>query len=118
MKKEYRIKKNIEIENILKGRAKTGNKNYIIYIKENSEANHFRLAMSVSKKIGNAVVRNRSKRLIKQVFLQFKEEILFFSQERSKKVAEPSDESAPQRDLLPIVTCHNATLFLILVVIF
>ena len=76
MKKEYRIKKNIEIENILKGRAKTGNKNYIIYIKENSEANHFRLAMSVSKKIGNAVVRNRSKRLIKQVFLQLKEEIL------------------------------------------
>ena len=76
MKKTYRVKKNEEIGNILKGQKKQGNKNYIIYIKENSEAKHFRLAMSVSKKIGNAVVRNRNKRLIKQVFLQFKEEIL------------------------------------------
>ena len=76
MQKTYRVKKNEEIENILKGKVKTGNKNYIIYIKKNSEAKHFRLAMSVSKKIGNAVVRNRGKRLIKQVFLEKKEAIL------------------------------------------
>ena len=75
MKKTYRVKKNEEIENILKGHKKQGNKNYIIYIKENSEAKHFRLAMSVSKKIGNAVVRNRGKRLIKQVFIENKNEI-------------------------------------------
>ena len=75
MKKNYRVKKNEEIENILKGHKKQGNKNYIIYIKENSEANHFRLAMSVSKKIGNAVVRNRGKRLIKQAFIEIKNEI-------------------------------------------
>ena len=75
MKKTYRVKKNEEIEQILKGHKKTGNKNYIIYIKENSEAKHFRLAMSVSKKIGNAVVRNHGKRLIKQVFTEYKKEI-------------------------------------------
>jgi ribonuclease P protein component len=78
MRKDYRIKKNQEIENIIKGKKKTGNKNYIIYIKENSEAKHFRLATSVSKKIGNAVTRNRQKRLIRQVFNQFKERILPF----------------------------------------
>lgn len=78
MKKTYRVKKNEEIENILKGHKKQGNKNYIIYIKENSEAKHFRLAMSVSKKIGNAVVRNHGKRMIKQVFLEIKNEILPF----------------------------------------
>ena len=48
MKKTYRVKKNEEIGNILKGQKKLGNKNYIIYIKENSEAKHFRIAMSVS----------------------------------------------------------------------
>ena len=76
MKKNYRIKKSEDIEKILKNKSSVGNKNYIIYIMKNSEAKHFRLAMSVSKKIGNAVVRNRQKRLIKQVFNQYKEEIL------------------------------------------
>ena len=45
---------------------------------KNSEANHFRLATSVSKKIGNAVVRNRQKRLIKVVFNKYKENLLPF----------------------------------------
>lgn len=75
MKKLYRVKKNEDIEKIIKTKKSVGNKNYIIYIKKNSEAKHFRLAMSVSKKIGNAVVRNRQKRLIKQVFSQHEQDI-------------------------------------------
>ena len=78
MKKEYRIKKNEDIEQIIKNKNSVGNKNYIIYIMKNSEANHFRLATSVSKKLGNAVVRNRQKRLIKEVFNKYKEMILPF----------------------------------------
>lgn len=76
MKKNFRIKKNEDIAEIIKGKNSVGNKNYIIYTKKDSEANHFRLAMSVSKKLGNAVVRNRQKRLIKQVFTKMKLEIL------------------------------------------
>ena len=76
MKKNYRIKKSEDIEKVLKKKCSVGNKNYIIYIMKNSEAKHFRLAMSVSKKIGNAVVRNRQKRLIKQAVNQIKSEIL------------------------------------------
>ena len=78
MKKNYRIKKSEDIEQIIKHKHSVGNKNYIIYIKENSEAKHFRLATSVSKKLGNAVVRNRQKRLIKEVFNKYKEMILPF----------------------------------------
>ncbi len=78
MKKKYRIKKSEDIEKVLKKKNSVGNKNYIIYIMKNSEAKNFRLAMSVSKKIGNAVVRNRGKRLIKQVFKKYKNEILPF----------------------------------------
>ena len=76
MEKAYRIKKNIEIEEILKGKNSVGNKNYVIYIRKNHETNHFRLGMSVSKKIGNAVVRNREKRRIKHVFLSLKDQLL------------------------------------------
>ena len=61
MKKEYRIKKSTDIELVLKHKNSVGNKNYIIYIMKNSEAKHFRLAMSVSKKLGDAVTRNRQK---------------------------------------------------------
>ena len=78
MKKNYRIKKSEDIEKVLKNKRSVGNKNYIIYIMKNSEAKHFRLAMSVSKKLGNAVVRNHQKRLIKQVFNKYKEEILSY----------------------------------------
>ena len=78
MKKNYRIKKSEDIEQIIKHKKSVGNKNYIIYIMKNSEANHFRLATSVSKKIGNAVVRNRQKRLIKVVFNKYKENLLPF----------------------------------------
>ena len=78
MKKNYRIKKSEDIEQIIKNKKSVGNKNYIIYIMKNSEANHFRVATSVSKKIGNAVVRNRQKRLINQVFNIYKDKILPF----------------------------------------
>lgn len=78
MKKRYRIKKSEDIEQIIKKKTSVGNKNYIIYIMKNSEAKHFRLAMSVSKKLGNAVVRNHQKRLIRQVFTKYKSEIQSF----------------------------------------
>ena len=76
MEKAYRIKKNTEIEEIIKGKNSVGNKNYVIYIRKNHETNHFRLGMSVSKKIGNAVVRNREKRRIKHAFLSLKDNLL------------------------------------------
>ena len=76
MKKEYRIKKSTDIELVLKHKNSAGNKNYIIYIMKNSEAKHFRLALSVSKKLGDAVTRNRGKRLIKTVFNKYKDQIL------------------------------------------
>ena len=75
MKKIYRIKKNEDIKLVLDRKKSAGNKNYIIYIMKNSEAKNFRVAMSVSKKIGNAVVRNRQKRLIRQVFNSNKDKI-------------------------------------------
>lgn len=71
MKKEYRVKKSKEIEEILKRKRFSSNSYFIVYVNEQSETSHFRYAMSVGKKIGNAVVRNRIKRQIRAIMRQF-----------------------------------------------
>ena len=67
MQKQYRVKKSKEIESIIKAKNYCSNPYITLYKKKNSETGHFRYAISVGKKIGNAVERNRSKRLITAV---------------------------------------------------
>ena len=71
MKKQYRVKKSKEIEQILKNRRFSSSPYFTIYMKEQHETNHFRYAMSVGKKIGNAVVRNHIKRQIRAALRTF-----------------------------------------------
>ena len=67
MKKEYRVKKGSEIEMIMKNKQSTGNRFFVVYKKENHENTHFRTAISVSKKFGNAVKRNKIKRQVRAI---------------------------------------------------
>lgn len=67
MKKEYRVKRNEDIEAIIKNHKSYGNKFFNVYIKENHETNHVRYAISIGKKIGDAVTRNRRKRQIRSI---------------------------------------------------
>jgi len=67
MKKEYRVKKSSEIEIIVKLRQSKADKNFVVYKRENHENSHFRFAVSVSKKFGNAVERNKIKRQVREV---------------------------------------------------
>lgn len=67
MKKAYRVKKGKEIEAIIKKRESVGNKYFVLYKKKNHEQKHFRFAVSVPKKYGNAVSRNKIKRQIREI---------------------------------------------------
>ena len=66
MKKLNIIKKQDEINNIIKIDNLSKNKFFYIYNKER-ESKYFRFCICVSKKLGNAVVRNKNKRQIKDI---------------------------------------------------
>lgn len=66
MKKKYTIKKTSEIDAIIHNRVSNGNRFFVIYYKENS-FNHFRFALSIGRKYGNAVARNKIKRQIRMI---------------------------------------------------
>ena len=65
MKKEYRIKKNEEIAKIVLNKQKVKSDYFFIYYKKSETIT--RVAISVSKKIGNSVKRNHAKRIIREI---------------------------------------------------
>ena len=64
MKKKLRLKSNREIAELVKLRNTVGNRYYIIYIKDSDKT---KVAISVSKKLGNAVTRNYQKRVVREI---------------------------------------------------
>jgi ribonuclease P protein component len=67
MKKAFRVKKSSEIEEIIRQKKSVGSKHFVLYTKKNHGQNHFRFAVSVSKKFGNAVERNVAKRRVREI---------------------------------------------------
>lgn len=65
--KEYRLRDPQDYKDIRKMGCKLHTPHFLIYTRQNRLA-HARLGMTVSKKVGNAVVRNRIKRYIKEYF--------------------------------------------------
>lgn len=78
IKKEYRVKKSQEIEKIIKHKNSVGNKNFVIYKLKNNEASHYRIGLSIGKKYGNAVLRNKMKRQIRSILRNNKDLIMNF----------------------------------------
>lgn len=89
--REQRIKKNAEFRAVLSHRCGVGGRLYRLYVARNCYE-YSRFGVSVSKRCGNAVVRNRLKRLSREVFRVEQHNIgsgydylLIFSQKMSKK---------------------------------
>ena len=60
-----RIRKTSEFESVYQSGKSYANKYYVIYMSKNDLGIN-RLGVSVSKKVGNSVVRHRIKRLVKE----------------------------------------------------
>lgn len=66
MKKAYRIKKEKEFQTVINARASYANRNIVLFVLPKENQAHFRVGISVGKKIGNAVMRNRVKRQLRE----------------------------------------------------
>lgn len=75
MKKSYRVKRERDFNDIFTQGSNVANRRFVIYHLPKEQA-HFRAGLSVSKKLGNAVIRNRIKRKIRHVLLDCKENLL------------------------------------------
>lgn len=75
MKKQYRIKKNQDFSLVFRKGKSVANRQFVLYVLHKPEQEHFRIGLSVSKKIGNAVMRNQIKRRIREVCQQLKDEL-------------------------------------------
>ncbi|WP_163527922.1 ribonuclease P protein component [Halobacillus ihumii] len=78
MKKTYRIKKNEEFQQVFQHGQSFANRQLVLYYLKKQHQPHFRIGLSVSKKIGSAVVRNQIKRYLRQAFHELEPEL--FSQ--------------------------------------
>ena len=74
MKKNFRVKREKDFKAIFKEGTSFANRKFVIYRLENKKK-HFRVGLSVSKRLGNAVTRNQIKRRIRHILQNAKREI-------------------------------------------
>ncbi|AOM81407.1 ribonuclease P protein component [Salisediminibacterium beveridgei] len=67
MKKEHRLRKNEDFQSVFKSGKSVANRQFVVYTLAKPGQGPSRFGLSISKKIGNAVTRNRIKRLVKEV---------------------------------------------------
>lgn len=66
MKKDKRVKKSEEFTKIIKNKKFFASPSIVLYTKRRSE-DHARVGITVKKKIGNAVIRNKVKRQVRMM---------------------------------------------------
>ncbi|WP_223896170.1 ribonuclease P protein component [Lactobacillus huangpiensis] len=73
MRKSYRVKTENDFQTVFKSGNSIANRAFVIYQLDKPENEHFRVGISVGKKVGHtAVVRNRLKRYIRAVLTENK----------------------------------------------
>ncbi|WP_413628030.1 ribonuclease P protein component [Fructilactobacillus vespulae] len=75
MKKSYRVKKEAEFQEVFEKHDSVANRQFVVYQLEKPDQPHFRVGISVGKKIGNAVHRNWVKRRIRQSITELKPDL-------------------------------------------
>lgn len=72
LKKVNRVKKHEEFQKVIQARQVEKNQTYVVYY-QRSESQVFRVGISVSKKLGNAITRNKIKRQVRHIIHDLKD---------------------------------------------
>lgn len=75
LQRQYRLKKRGDFRKVFQRGKSFANRQFVVYHYTFGGEREFRLGISVSRKVGNAVVRNRIKRLVKEVVREWKDEL-------------------------------------------
>jgi len=67
MQRKLRLRDRSDFNRIYRGGKSFANGQFVVYWSKRSETEQFRMGVSVSKKLGNAVVRNRMRRVVKEM---------------------------------------------------
>ena len=108
MKFSESLKKNMDFQNVYKNGKSYANKYLVMYILEN-QMNSNRIGISVSKKVGNSVIRHRITRLIRESYRLQEEmfnsslDIVVIARGTAREVGYKEIESA----LLHLGNLHN-----------
>lgn len=67
MHRKLRLRNRADFSRVYRYGKSFANRQLVVYYSSKPEVDRFRLGVSASKKIGNAVVRNRMRRLLKEI---------------------------------------------------
>ncbi|HWO54704.1 ribonuclease P protein component [Paenibacillus sp. JTLBN-2024] len=67
MHKSLRLRNRADFSRVYRHGKSFANHQFVVYWFRKKEVEKFRVGISVSKKVGNAVVRNRMRRLVKEI---------------------------------------------------
>ena len=93
------LKKNSDFQNVYRRGKSFANRYFVMYILENGTSSN-RIGISVSKKVGNSIVRHHIKRLVKEVYrlheIMFQNglDIVIIVRQSAKKISYWDTESA------------------------
>jgi ribonuclease P protein component len=71
LQQEYRLKRRNDFRRVFQAGQSVANRQFVVVMHDRKAEGPPRIGISVSKKVGKAVVRNRIKRLVKEVTRQF-----------------------------------------------
>ncbi len=76
MKKSLRLKKNSDFQSVYKKKKSFANRQFIIYLDQDIDRGH-QFGLSISKKLGNAVMRNKIKRRVRVICQKLQHELKY-----------------------------------------
>lgn len=76
MQREYRLTNRDDFKKVYRRGKSFANRQFVVYYIPRQDGGSFRMGISISKKIGKAVVRNRIKRRLKEIIRLRKDEII------------------------------------------